>query len=204
MEHNRAVLVNLSSTDCMNIATGDQRAFLEKSRPNITMPFKVYICCSEFGTPVFGNDKSFVTDSFKLLKIEKDFERTSGMHKWNGKVIGEFICNDVAKLTDRISHISVEGPEERDVNEVLIDICDCRSRLFHFLEFECNKMRGYAWYISKLKFYDKPKEISDFCKPDYKHNGFGNWVWKQGSFLTQAPTNWCYVKDWFYSEEGGV
>lgn len=167
MEHNRAVMINLSPEECMRIATGEQEALLRKLKPNLSTPFKVYIFCSKSGTRVFGDDTSIMTDYLKLLKSEKDFERTSGKHKWNGKVIGEFICDDITKITDSVTH-------------------------------------SYAWNGLELKFYDKPKAISDFCKPDYKHKCFGTWVWKQGSFLTQAPTNWCYVKDWFYTEKGGV
>lgn len=194
MSHEKAVMINLSPEECMRIATGEQEALLRKLKPNLNTPFKVYIFCSKSGTRVFGNDTSFITDYLKLLKSEKDFERTSGKHKWNGKVIGEFICDDITKITDSVTHFQIQGQTERDLPSILKDTCTD----YDYLYFHLNKKSSYVWYGLELKFYDKPKAISDFCKPDYKHKCFGTWVWKQGSFLTQPPKNWCYVKDWFY------
>lgn len=196
MSHEKAVMINLSPEECMRIASGEQKAFFKKIRPNFNEPFKGYILCSKSGTRVFGNDKSFVTDNFSLLKSEKDFERTSGMGKWNGKVIGEFVCKDIYKITDCITHYQVQGWVEKELLDIIGDACSNYSSLYSYLA----KKSAFAWYVSDLKLYDKPKAISDFCKPDYKSKCFGIWVWKQGSFLTQPPMSWCYVKDWFYSE----
>lgn len=43
---------------------------------------------------------------------------------------------------------------------------------------------GYAWHISDLEIFDKPKELSEFCtyrKPSY--------------VLERAPQSWCYVEE---------
>lgn len=146
MEKN-AVMINLSPEECMRIATGEQKALLRKLKPNLNTPFKVYILCSKSETRVFGNDKSFLTDSFKLLKSEKDFERTS--------------CD---------THYLVQGWIEKALAEIIEDTCSDYSSLYSYLA----KKSAYAWYVSDLKFYDKSKSVSDFCKPDYKYNCFGS------------------------------
>lgn len=192
MSHEKeAVMINLSPEACNRITLGEQIAFLKKTRPNLNPPFKVYVCCGMAGLPTYvTNDK---------LETVSVYEECPDII--NGRVIAEFVCKDIAKITDAVTHYEVQGFVERGLHQILYeDACSNYEQLYRLL----SKKSAYAWYVSNLKVYDTPKKVSDFCKPDYKHKGFGTWVWKQGRYLTQPPTNWCYVKDWFYTEKGGV
>lgn len=83
-----------------------------------------------------------------------------------GKVIGEFVCNNIYDC--------------RDLN--LDDIC---LTVEEWLKYT-NGHKGivYGWHISDLKIYDNPKELSEFSK-----YGFGEPV-----PLKRPPQSWMYVE----------
>ena len=53
----------------------------------------------------------------------------------------------------------------------------------------------YAWHISDLVIYDKPRELSQFEKPrDYIYQSYK----RRNSFfkgITRPPQSWCYVEE---------
>lgn len=74
------------------------------------------------------------------------------------------------------------------------------------LDGKTSKM-GYAWHISDLKIYDKPKELSEFfakCRiSDKKCRLCNNCFEREDSYgryyavkkLTRPPQSWCYVQE---------
>lgn len=85
------------------------------------------------------------------------------------KVIGEFVC-------DKIEHFY--KPEELDGNHAKF---------------------GYAWHISNLKIYDKPKELSEFKKGcnDMDDPMYGSYCeyCENKCYLKRVPQSWCYVEE---------
>jgi predicted transcriptional regulator len=71
-----------------------------------------------------------------------DFKRKCVL---NGKVIGEFICDEIYNLWAGYTG---------DVGD------DCMT-YDEFEQYLDGKM-GYGWHISDLKIYDEPKELSEF------------------------------------------
>lgn len=106
----------------------------------------------------------------------KAIYKPSGSHclfQGRGKVIGEFVCDEItggfwiAPFTDYSQSQSCLSYDE---------VCDY-----------ANGKPIFAWHISELKIYDKPKELSEFYKPaicDY--NEFEQ--------ITRPPQSWCYVE----------
>lgn len=91
---------------------------------------------------------------------------------WQRKVIGEFVCDAI--ITDRTFG-----------HDPLFNVMSCMSDTE--IAAYCTKNEMYGWHISKLKIYDKPKELGEFYKPaicDY--NGFEQ--------ITRPPQSWCYVE----------
>ncbi len=67
-----------------------------------------------------------------------------------------------------------------------------------------SKNRGYAWHISNLKIYDKPKELGEFIKPcDCEDkscylcdkSGYApDMILQCYNTVTRPPQSYCYVE----------
>lgn len=80
------------------------------------------------------------------------------------KVIGEFVCDRIRCETEIADGL---------VDEVLESTsCVSARELYEY----ANGSALYAWHISNLKIYDKPKELNEF------------------HFL-KPPQSWCYVEE---------
>ena len=115
----------------------------------------------------------------------------------SGKVIGEFVCDDI---------IVDERGENADVFSKYAQLSLVEQK-----KYGANKPL-FGWHITDLKIYYKPKELWEFssygCKivgdccinydcPNCIDNG-----WMQppdckidGCYLTRPPQSWCYVEE---------
>lgn len=191
----KAVLISIKPKWCELIANGKKTVEVRKTKPSLKPPFKVYI--------YFTNDRNdlwvlrerfrkFYGDKIASMCNAKD---VGGATKENGKVIGEFVCKMITPIA-----YTTDG---------LADVVDCDTACVEPLDFlKYGKGKPlYAWHISDLKIYDRPKELSEFrvvydvsvktCEfrkitgqPEYKtaHNG-----WIKGSYicLKSSDTDWC-------------
>ena len=114
----------------------EKRIEVRKTAPK-EVPFKVYIYCS------YGNDR----ENYMLGR--------------RGKVIGEFVCNKVYLIKNQGSSFSVADEEQSVTNEIARQSC---LNYYNMVSYLGNK-DGYAWHISDLKIYDKPKELYEFNRP---------------------------------------
>lgn len=168
----KSVLLSIKPKFCELIASGEKTVEIRKNCPKIDVPFKCYIYCTRNELKIYGDGKYYVTDNSNILNEEaqKGFEKTSGMRKWNGKVIGEFVCDDIDKIAvfNNILYC-VNNTQANKLKQACLTIEDIKAYLGI-------KNSGYAWHISDLAIYDKPKEISEFG-------------------LTRPPQSWCYVEE---------
>lgn len=120
------------------------------------------------------------------------------MQKLLGKVIGEFVCDDIVPL--------VWGCDGTVYCPLIDDITlekMTRLNLFEIEEY-LKKKDGYGWHISDLKIYDKPKELNEFKKAGYMteeewlyalypntHCHYGAWAKKFE--IKTPPQSWCYI-----------
>ena len=137
---------------------------VRKTRPKLETPFKVYIYCTH--GVVWADYCHFVKDG-------------------RGKVIGEFICNEIT-VAERGSYYVL--PKAK----TMIDELD-------LLEY-ANEKTVYGWHISDLVIYDKPKELSEFHKVGYNSMLFMDFLTENGSQsrywkITRPPQSWCYVEE---------
>lgn len=100
-------------------------------------------------------------------------------NKWldetkSGKVIGEFYCR-------KISEVNLSSSPS--FNDKLMEVLGIHLSGSEAKDYLKDKP-GYAWDISNLVIYDKPKELSEFSK-----HGFGHPV-----PLKRPPQSWCYVE----------
>ncbi len=166
-----AVLISIQPKWCELIASGEKTVEVRKTRPKIETPFKCYIYCTK------GKGDCLWRWGGIWYDTQDPTHRPNRMDR---KVIGEFVCDDVTKILNFGSRFSAEGRSECELNTIArgscLDFVDMRSYF--------GLKDGYAWHISDLKIYDKPKELSEFSK-----YGFGDPV-----PLKRPPQSWMYVE----------
>lgn len=107
------------------------------------------------------------------------------MEKFLGKVIGEFMCDNIYPIR-----------YERD-GFYVADFIDCKTSCLKprdFIVYGKGKPL-YGWSISGLIIYDKPKELSDFTR--LRETKFGYEPVK----IERPPQSWCYVEGTVYCKD---
>lgn len=158
--------------------------------------------------------------SFK--KIPKQYQPL--MEKFLGKVIGEFVCDEIKQIMYDVPcsmsafEMGFGYFQEPRFNIYLNDTCLSEDELFEYLgeaddisneshpyptyKFE----NGYAWHISDLKIYGKPKELSEFyslpskcrssCKEENPMQFCGDCKQiKANRKIIKPPQSWCYCEE---------
>ena len=200
----KSVLISIQPKWCELIANGKKTVEVRKTRPKLETPFKVYIYC---------------TNSEDLLWILRNNERNSnkiasiftakdvgGATKANGKVIGEFVCDDFEHYTSNCTVFeSVLLPSPNDLAEMCLTLEELN-------EYGTRGKLLYGWHISDLVIYDKPRELSEFfhyCGDNPKCDGCEAHYYSSSECgtedyccsvmegckpLTRPPQSWCYVE----------
>ena len=215
-----AVMLSLNPEPSYNVAVGLKTIEIRKTKPLLKPPFKVY---------VYSTIASHRTD-FALAFYEGKYQKTFRCYYdyietelngtiLSGKVIGEFICTQIDTL--EIRHFTVFGHE--NVYTPITPNPD-----YSWLQNAClgysevaSYGKGsplYAWHISDLVVYDKPKHIFNYLKPcidkygycqgcKHGHIIYPSWVETREdlelcvfdeectNYLTKAPQSWCYVQE---------
>ena len=161
----KRVLIAIRPQGVEKIARGKKTIEVRKTAPQ-EVPFKAYIYCT------YGNPK----ENYALSK--------------QGKVIGEFICNNASEL-DYVYYWN---------NGYEFATCLTYRQVADYGKGKTL----YGWHISDLKIYDKPRELSEFSRPcsysglcfSCKRTSFK----KDGNLLcntkiTRPPQSWMHVED---------
>lgn len=177
------ILASVHPQYCELIAGRKKQVEIRKTKPKLKTPFKCYI---------YQTKKTWFYNSW----IFKN-------RLCQGKVIGEFICDEIYTFEYENGGFLVNGDiaTTQDVRAM-----SCLS------DYEFRRYAGektvYGWHISDLVIYDVPKGLEDFVKvcPWYEkcwkcryHNN-GNFdeppscEWDDFE-LTRPPQSWCYVAE---------
>lgn len=182
----KAIIQAYSPEEVERIARGEQTIKVCKTAPKETS-FKVYMYCTKEGMDVYGNAKRYVIDTIHILNenAAKAFEETTGLSKWNGKVVGEFVCDKVYKIVPDGEYYS-NGYDIDD--DMLSEMCLGRGYLTGYgLGYTI-----YGWHITAPKLYDKPKELGEFRKVCL--NGKCSDCIYEECKITRPPQSWQYVE----------
>ena len=149
----KAVLMSINPKWCQLIASGKKTVEVRKTKPELEVPFKVYIYCTK------GKDDLMSVNGKvqKLNTLVLDLTRENDIYDLNGKVIGEFVCRNIDFLKERDLF---EGMDE--ISNSRIEEYSCLS-IDELLQYKGNKEKIYGWNISDLVIYDKPRELSEFA-----------------------------------------
>ena len=193
-----SVLISIKPKWCELIASGKKTIEVRKTKPKIDTPFKVYIYCT----------KQFYRQGDGYFQ---------GKHC--GKVIGEFVCRAILNYEcefvddDCYEEIASVALDEDDGSEYGFiewsndgDI-SYENTFFHktshvgYEELKTYMGVGfgkfYAWHISDLVIYDKPKELCEFYRHDTTYDNSFGWAFEdraKKSPITRPPQSWCYVE----------
>lgn len=196
----KSVLISIQPKWCELIASGQKTIEVRKTKPKLETPFKVYIYCTQgdaLAMPCLNTPKYTIhrmhNGTLKGRRMTAE-EREKSDHLFaNGKVIGEFVCNEIT-VAECGSYCNIP------INESQLSAWD-------LLDY-ANEKTVYGWHISDLVIYDKPKELSEFnfphyrdCDIDCKKCKFGFPVEVTGGVeydcdrrIKRPPQSWCYVE----------
>ena len=194
----KSVLISIRPKWVEKIASGEKTIEVRKTAPK-EVPFKAYIYCS----------KEKKQDDIIWAGAFGD------RGKWNGHVIGEFVCDKVDKIIPlRHTYYNYIGLPIANVIEYGIWNDDLAQMCLKKKEID-NYGKGktlYGWHISDLKIYDRPKELREFKKTKDKiamtcgmqaRNGLCRAIDHEElcdnikcCFKTPRPSqSWCYVEE---------
>lgn len=141
----KSVLISIQPKWVELIASGKKTIELRKTKPKLETPFKVYIYETY--------DKEYA-DMGVCWEAGHTFEHGCK------KVIGEFICDEITPLFN-VATTSWEllAGNIHEYAKGLVRMARLTEKEMH--DYAKGK-NCYAWHISQLKIYDKPKELSNF------------------------------------------
>ena len=150
----KAVMKAISPKRCALIENGKATVELSKTMPAVETPFRCYIYCTQSGK---YKDCKFVKNIWLNRCTDKRFIG-------NGKVIGEFVCDNVEVLFD------TNGNPENYMTDILPSILQKTELSYDefgsYVGSRADKNSIYGWNITNLKIYDNPKDLFQF-------HGFG-------------------------------
>ena len=136
----KAVMLSLHPVWIDLIAEGKKTLEIRKTRPKLEPPFKCYIYKTKT-----SHDPLLKKNAFRKLFYGY------------GLVVGEFICDAVFPLSFEVNSPSALTPPVEFPGAAMTD-ADIHAYLG-------NGKTGYAWSISELEIYTKPKRLEHFQKP---------------------------------------
>lgn len=192
----KAVLISIRPKWCELISSGEKIIEVRKTRPKLTTPFKCYIYCTKDAR---DTDKLWVLNGQRreeyggLTAVCANLDERPEYHcMGNGKVIGEFVC-------DEIKPIMVDSFIVRESAEVALHgTCLTKKQLRAYADwwhgkalYNCKDV--YGWHISNLVVYDTPIDLASFhecSRCEYPFCGA-----QCHSPLRRPPQSWCYVEE---------
>lgn len=201
-----SIMQSIKPFHCGNIAVGRKGYEVRKTKPNIPTPFKSYIYCTK-NTYSGGVIKQplYLSNNELFMKCKigvYDFEIV------NGKVIGEYICDEIQEW------VFDNETNSYDISDDDLALtCLTQEQLW---EYGKGKTL-YGYHITNLKIYDEPKELSEFyticnkddldqcgdckyiesCGASFPCEDGGGWWCSVDNKkpLTRPPQSWCYVEE---------
>lgn len=172
-----AALFSIRPEPVSYIAQGVKEWEFRTKPPKIETPFKGYIYCTS-------------VKSMSLADYVKVHKATGGrIDEWHGKVIGEFICDEIIE----VSHNGFVNPFAIN-REVLQKGHLSNSEFLAYTDHYRKDLS--ALHISQLVIYDKPKELNEFRTPKNIHRVANSHSWILDGYkkIARPPQSWCRVE----------
>ena len=157
----KSIMLSIRPKWVEKIASGKKTIEVRKSAPK-EVPFKAYIyeTKKEHLRVVFKKGDYIFSDDHNAGKFDENIF-VKDRYSWQGRVVGEFICDKIYLIKNQGSRFSVADEEQSVTNEIARQSClDYDDMVSYF-----GNKDGYGLHITDLKIYDKPKELSEFSRP---------------------------------------
>ncbi len=173
----KGVLMSIRPEWCELIASGKKTVEVRKTIP------REFVHDGFYGGYVIEPFKVYIYETQGYSATPQVFEDGTTIFRGRGKVIGEFVCDEVVEL----------APLNRADDTVEEKACMSREEIVRYL-----KGKGYAWHISDLVIYDKPKELNEFkqchkCPYGYEECTRHEYSCNGAYNVQNPPQSWCYV-----------
>lgn len=187
----KSVLISIRPEWVDKITSGKKTLEVRKNSPKLELPFKCFIYETQGRTENPWIDEDGHT-----------------IFKGRGQVIGEFKCDVILP-----TQVECNSPVALGAGIEIPGTCLTDRQILEYLG---NGKQGYAWHISDLQIYEKPRAISEFTpncrfledegecqyrkvlcdcqRRDYNPDGSLNAVLCEHR-LQRPPQSWCYVED---------
>lgn len=201
----KEVLISIQPKWCELIANGTKTVEVRKTKPKLNTPFKCYIYCTK------EKQQYLQSRSNMFFYLEsKDFigGHGAGLYtRLNGKVIGEFLCNETTRIArcgydNRRIELNIvdENLTIKKLDEGFLSRCQLS---YSDIEKYANGGDVYGWHISDLVIYDEPKNLSEFKKINrecwYADLGLAKRdcleCKNEECYVSRPPQSWCYVEE---------
>lgn len=199
----KSVLISIRPEWCEKILGGEKTMEVRKSRPNLSVPFKCYIYCTKSADMLWVLDVPSRRE-YGFSAICANLENPEGASQGNGKVIAEFTCTNIDFI------IPDSFVVKEDAEKALSGSCLTPRQAKDYAGWPgkqiwcCKDLHG--WYISNLKIYDIPKELSEFRKccgtqncdkcQFWENTGeYAGCLTSESRKLRRPPQSWCYVEE---------
>ena len=219
----KAILISIQPKWCAEISTLKKKVEIRKTKPTGNVPFKCYIYCTKakehfsIGGGVYATSDTLYRLPTGEIKFGDGFELMgdwSGQYDesnfLNGKVIGEFVCDEITPLFNvATTSWSLLAGNVHEYAKSLVRMARLTEEEMHSY---AKRKNCYAWRISNLVIYDKPRSLGEFynkCK-NMHCEGCEHLKYQQvnsderdydceylgGNIpLSRAPQSWCYVEE---------
>lgn len=193
----KSVLISIQRPHTDNIKALIKKIEVRKNKPNQETPFTCFI----YETKTKGGCGKVIGE-FLCDRIEEFYCASVPYQRENNLGYGRFIDNGVYKVGGWHEGIVFER-NDRFIdsmlnNNDLKEMCLSVQELFDYIGIGKHL---YAWHISDLKIYDKPKPIMQFYKPcpiEIKNcpgcELYSTYTGCCMNNVDRPPQSWCYVE----------
>lgn len=179
----KSILISIKPRHCVNILNGDKKI---EVRTTATKEWKDYLSGKTDVMPEPIECLIYCTKQTAKYYIKNKIYNSM----INGKVIAKFTLKKVEEIVCRPICGEWESyTETLGYSEIAQASCLKNKEIVHYLKGN----NGYAWHISNLEIFDKPKELSEFKKRNgcIDFQGYVKYLYEP---LTKAPQSWQFVE----------
>lgn len=178
----KSVMISIKPSWCKRIMLKEKTVEIRRTRPILDTPFRCYIYC----TAERGRKNT-------LLVTGSD----GADYALNGRVIGEFTCKEIQKIS-RIGSTGSRQPEVYNATRYENGIQKQGMTQSQLLETSCLTFEemdrylhgfGFVWIVSDLHIYGIPRELRWFKK--WHDDG----MWSTLLNVERPPQSWGYVEE---------